>query len=28
VVRKFVADRSEGQSFAEWAFAAEEGDLQ
>ncbi|MEC5179264.1 nitrite/sulfite reductase [Arthrobacter sp. CG_A4] len=28
VVRKFVADRTEGQTFAEWAFAAEEDDLQ
>ncbi|HKU31291.1 MAG TPA: nitrite/sulfite reductase [Arthrobacter sp.] len=28
VVRKFVANRAEGQSFAEWAHAAEEGDLQ
>ncbi len=28
VVRKFVADHTEGQTFAEWAFAADEGDLQ
>jgi sulfite reductase (ferredoxin) len=28
VVRKFVADRAEGQTFAEWAHAADEGDLQ
>ena len=28
VVRKFAATRTDGQSFAEWAFAADEGDLQ
>jgi len=28
VVRKFVADRAEGQTFAEWAHSADEGDLQ
>jgi len=28
VVRKYVADHTEGQTFAEWAFAAEEDDLQ
>ncbi|GAB3567387.1 sulfite reductase SirA [Arthrobacter alkaliphilus] len=28
VVRKFVAERSEGQTFAEWAHSADEGDLQ
>jgi sulfite reductase (ferredoxin) len=28
VVRRFVADRSEGQTFAEWAHAAEEEALQ
>lgn len=28
VVRKFVADHTEGQTFAEWAFAADEDDLQ
>ena len=28
VVRTFVADHTEGQTFAEWAFAADEGDLQ
>jgi sulfite reductase (ferredoxin) len=28
VVRKFVANRSEGQTFAEWAHSADEGDLQ
>ena len=26
VVRKFVADHTEGQTFAEWAFAADEED--
>jgi len=28
VVRKFADTRTDGQSFAEWAFAADEGDLQ
>ncbi|HKS02315.1 MAG TPA: nitrite/sulfite reductase, partial [Arthrobacter sp.] len=28
VVRRFVADRTEGQTFAEWAHAAEEEALQ
>ncbi|MDQ0031314.1 nitrite/sulfite reductase [Arthrobacter bambusae] len=28
VVRKFVAERAEGQTFAEWAHSADEGDLQ
>ncbi|MDQ0078941.1 nitrite/sulfite reductase [Arthrobacter oryzae] len=28
VVRKFVADHAEGQTFAEWAHAADEEDLQ
>ena len=28
VVRKFVADRAEGQTFAEWAHAADEEALQ
>ena len=28
VVRRFVADRAEGQTFAEWAHAAEEEALQ
>jgi sulfite reductase (ferredoxin) len=28
VVRRFVADRAEGQTFAEWAHAADEEALQ